>query len=152
MEEEMQKDQVVNHFEKDSHCQVFNGDIHGAVFAMPGSTVHQHTAQASDGNEPDGQPAPAPSAPADEGRTEELCHFIHPSVGSAQEWAVHDEVQRLVRRHGVQEICQYLQQMSSDHKLLLPQMPSVAYAELVRLGMPSGEGYSEKYFTKLYKK
>jgi hypothetical protein len=31
-------------------------------------------------------------------------------------------------------------------------MTSVAYVELVRMGMPNGEGYSEKYFAKHYKR
>ena len=43
----MEKDirnSVVNHFEPGSNCQVFNGDIRGCVFAMPGSTVTQQAA------------------------------------------------------------------------------------------------------------
>lgn len=35
---------VVNHFEAGSNCQVFNGDISGCVFAMPGSNVTQQAA------------------------------------------------------------------------------------------------------------
>ena len=38
---------VVNHFEAGSNCQVFNGDISGCVFAMPGSNVTQQAAPAS---------------------------------------------------------------------------------------------------------
>lgn len=33
---------VVNHFEAGANCQVFNGNITGCVFAMPGSTVTQN--------------------------------------------------------------------------------------------------------------
>ena len=40
MEENCKKN-VVNHFAADSNCQVFNGNITGCVFAMPGSTVCQ---------------------------------------------------------------------------------------------------------------
>ena len=40
MEENSQKS-VVNHFEAGSNCQVFNGNITGCTFAMPGSTVTQ---------------------------------------------------------------------------------------------------------------
>ena len=40
MEKDSQKN-VVNHFEAGSNCQVFNGNITGCVFAMPGSTVTQ---------------------------------------------------------------------------------------------------------------
>ena len=39
MEENSQKNHVVNHFEAGSNCQVFNGDVTGCVFAMPGSNV-----------------------------------------------------------------------------------------------------------------
>ena len=35
--------EVHNHFEAGANCQVFNGPISGAVFAMPGSTVNQYT-------------------------------------------------------------------------------------------------------------
>ena len=40
MEKDSQKN-VVNNFEAGSNCQVFNGNITGCVFAMPGSTVNQ---------------------------------------------------------------------------------------------------------------
>jgi hypothetical protein len=41
---------IVNHYEAGSNCQVFNGNISGCVFAMPGATVTQ-------------QPPPPPSKP-----------------------------------------------------------------------------------------
>ena len=59
-------------------------------------------------------------------------------------------MKRLVKCNGVQEICSYLKQMAAEKKVLLPQMPSVAYAELVRMGMPSGEGFNESTFRKYY--
>ena len=37
------KKNIVNHFEAGSNCQVFNGNITGCVFAMPGSTVNQNS-------------------------------------------------------------------------------------------------------------
>lgn len=43
MEKDSQKN-VVNHFAAGSNCQVFNGNITGCVFAMPGSTVTQQAA------------------------------------------------------------------------------------------------------------
>lgn len=43
MEKDSQKS-VVNHFEAGSNCQVFNGNITGCTFAMPGSTVTQQAA------------------------------------------------------------------------------------------------------------
>ena len=145
MEENHQEKQVVNHFAAGSNCQVFNGNITGCVFAMPGSTVTQ---QAAPCPEPQGEKQP--EEPIEEERNEELCHFIHPSVSSRQEWQVHDEVRRLASRQGIQEICRHLQQMRRDNKLLLPQSPSIAYEELVRMGMPSGNGFNESTFRKYY--
>ena len=46
MEENSQKN-VVNHFEAGSNCQVFNGNITGCTFAMPGSAVTQQCAPAA---------------------------------------------------------------------------------------------------------
>ncbi len=63
---------------------------------------------------------------------------------------IHEEIKRLVKRNGVQMICEYLQRMAREEKILLPPNPSTAYAELVRLGMPTGEGYSEKHFRNHY--
>lgn len=83
---------------------------------------------------------------------EELFHFIHPSIPEDQEWQIHQEVKRLVVRHGIQEICLYLYQMKKENKILLPQSLIVAYNELIRMGMPKGEGFSEKTFQKYYKK
>ena len=78
--------------------------------------------------------------------------FIHPSVDAEQEWQIHDEIARMVARQGIQEICRYLSQLSDEKKVLLPQNAEKAYNELVRLGMPDGEGYSLKTFTKYYKR
>ena len=82
---------------------------------------------------------------------EELFHFIYPSISGEEEWQIHEEVKRLVMHHGIQEICQYLYQMSQQKKILLPKMSSVAYPELVRMGMPTTAGYSEKNFNKYYR-
>ena len=102
---------------------------------------------------PKGKPAPAtvpePASNPSVHR-EELCHFIHPSVDSRQEWQVHNEVKRLASRQGIQDICRHLQQMRRENKLLLPQSPSIAYEELVRMGMPSGNGFNESTFRKYY--
>ena len=144
---------MINHFETGSNCQVFNGNITGCVFAMPGSTVTQQAAQPTDSCGAENR-ACTNELPAGDGqeRDEELFHFIHPLVDSAHEWQVHDEVKRLVRRQGLQEICRYLSQLSEAQKVLLPQNAEKAYNELVRLGMPDGEGYSLKTFTKYYKR
>ena len=55
-----------------------------------------------------------------------------------------------MKRQSIPDICQYLGKLASEEKILLPLMPSVAYAELVRMGMPNGEGFSEKHFKKHY--
>lgn len=81
---------------------------------------------------------------------EDLCRFIHPTLSGDAEMKVHDEIKKIVKRQGVQEICLYLQKMADDKKILLPQNPGVAYKELVRMGMPDGEGFGEKYFSKCY--
>ena len=78
--------------------------------------------------------------------------FVHPSVDVDEQWLVHDEIVRLVARQGIQEICKYLAKLSADEKVLLPQNAERAYNELVRLGMPDGEGYSLKPFTQYYKR
>ena len=81
---------------------------------------------------------------------EELFHFIHPSLDDEEGWKIHNEVKRLVARQGIQEICQYLSQLSAEKMILLPKMPSVAYEELVRMGMPSDGGFNENTFRKYY--
>ena len=75
---------------------------------------------------------------------DELFHFIHPSVNEDQEMKIHNEVKRLVKRQSIQMICQHLAHLQTEGKLLLPPNPSVIYKELARIGMPQGEGYSEK--------
>jgi hypothetical protein len=150
MEKKLQEERIVNHYEAGSNCQVFNGAITNCVFAMPGSNVTQQAVPS-----PPAAPSPETSSGGqarlrEEERDEELFHFIHPAVQREQEWAIHDEVKHLVVRHSIQDICQYLQQMASEMKILLPLMPSVAYAELVRMGMPQRVGYNENTFRKYY--
>ncbi len=81
---------------------------------------------------------------------EELFKFIHPAISDEDGVAIHNEVKRLVKRQSVQVICEYLQQMARDKKILLPHNPSSVYAELVRLGMSTGTGFSEKHFSNHY--
>ena len=54
MEKDGQKS-VVNHFAAGSNCQVFNGNITGCVFAMPGSTVTQESQGQVHDSQPDVQ-------------------------------------------------------------------------------------------------
>lgn len=82
---------------------------------------------------------------------EEKFHFIHPSMDEEQEKKIHNEVKRLVKRQGIQMICQHLAHMQSEGKLLLPPNPSAIYKELVRMGLPQGDGYSEKNFKNYYR-
>ena len=83
---------------------------------------------------------------------EELFHFIHPEVDDSEEVKIHQAVKKLVKRFGVKEICDYLSQMASEKKVLLPQKPNVAYDELVRMGMPNGERFALNTFEKYYRK
>ena len=85
-------------------------------------------------------------------RNEELFHFVHPEIEDEEAWQIHNSVKRLVTRQGIQEICNHLFEMKKDGKLLLPVSPMVAYEEVVRMGMPNGEGYSLKTFQRYYKK
>ena len=81
---------------------------------------------------------------------EEMFHFVHPSLDDEEGWKIHNEVKRLVKRQSIPDICQYLGQLASVNKILLPLMPSIAYTELTRMGMPNTGGFSEKYFKKHY--
>lgn len=83
---------------------------------------------------------------------DELFRFIHPAMDEQEEQKIHNQIVKLVKRQGVIEICRYLRVLEAENKVLLPQMASVAYTELKRIGMPQGEGYGEKYFMKHYNK
>lgn len=85
-------------------------------------------------------------------RNEELFHFVHPKLDETEAWRIHDAVKRIVKLQGIQMICQYLTQLKDEKKVLLPPNPSAAYAELVRMGMPDGEGFNETTFRKYYNK
>lgn len=85
-------------------------------------------------------------------RNEELFHFVHPELDEAEAWRIHDAVKRIVKLQGIQMICQYLLQLRNEKKVLLPPNPSAAYPELVRMGMPDGEGFNETTFRKYYNK
>lgn len=83
---------------------------------------------------------------------EELFKFIHPAISGEEEKQIHEQVKKLVARQGIQEICKYLKMLESEDKIFLPQSADVAYNELIRMGMPSGEGFNIKTFMKYYKK
>lgn len=146
MEENSMERHVINNFAEGSNCQVFNGDITGCVFAMPGSSVVQHGAKNTNDNDNEVE---FKGSKVQEFK-EELFHFVHPEIDDEEAWQIHNSVKRLVTRQSVQEICNHLLQMKKDGKLLLPVSPSTAYKELVRIGMPDGVGYNESTFRKYY--
>ena len=95
------------------------------------------------------------TAKAEEGRRkrdEERFHFVHPELADDEAWGIHDAVKRLVVYQRVPEICAYLRELKQKGKIMLPSVSAVMYKELVRLGMPTGEGYSEKHFSNSYTK
>ena len=85
-------------------------------------------------------------------RKEERFHYIHVEIEDEEAWRIHDAVKRIVKLQGIQMICQYLVQLKDEKKVLLPPNPSAAYTELVRMGMPDGEGFNETTFRKYYNK
>ena len=82
---------------------------------------------------------------------EERFHFIHPEIEDEEAWRIHNAIKRLVAYQKVPEICAYLKEQKQKSKLLLPPNPSFVYEELKRLGMPTGDGYGDKYFAACYK-
>lgn len=85
-------------------------------------------------------------------RNEERFHFVHPEVEDDEAWRIHDAVKRLVAHQRVPEICAYLKELKQKGKVMLPSISAIMYNELVRLGMPTGEGFSEKHFSNSYTK
>ena len=85
-------------------------------------------------------------------RNEERFHFVHPEVEDDEAWRIHDAVKRLVAHQRVPEICAYLKELRQKGKVMLPSISAIMYNELVRLGMPTGEGFSEKHFSNSYTK
>lgn len=82
----------------------------------------------------------------------ELFKFIRPELTDEEEQKIHKAVKKLVTRQGIQEICKYLNLLESKEMTFLPQSAETAYKELVRMGMPDGEGFNIKTFMKYYKK
>lgn len=127
-----------------------NGDVHitGGTFYQGGAKpLETQTNEAIADGATDGG-ASAQATPLEE----DLFHFVHPEVDEQEEVKVHQQVKRLVGRFGIKEICEYLTDMAASKKILLPQNVKVAYDELVRMGMPDGEGFAYKTFEKYYKR
>lgn len=89
---------------------------------------------------------------SEEERNEERFHFVHPEIEDEEAWRIHQAIKRLVAYQKIPEICAYLKELKQKGKVLLPSVSSVMYNELVRLGMPTGNSYSEKHFTNSYMK
>ena len=53
-------------------------------------SIDKATVKVDAKNDDTAAPAAEPSAGAEATSGDELCHFIHPSVGSDQEWLIHD--------------------------------------------------------------
>lgn len=75
--------------------------------------------------------------------------YIHPSITTDEDKRqVHCEVQNLVRRFSMADICRYLRQMCKEHRVYLNVKPEAMFVELHRLGMPdeTQTGFSYKNF------
>ncbi len=81
---------------------------------------------------------------------EELFHFIHPEVEDEEAVRIHMAIKRAVAYQRIPEICAYLKELKQKGKVMLPPSPIVMNKELVRLGMPNGKGFGEKYFCNIY--
>ena len=148
MEENSMERHVINNFAEGSNCQVFNGDITGCVFAMPGSSVVQHGAKNTNDNDNEVE---FKGSKVQEFK-EELFRFVHPEMEDDEARRIHNSIKRLVACQRVPEICAYLKELKQKGKVMLPSVSAVMYNELVRLGMPTSEGYSEKHFSNSYTK
>ena len=82
--------------------------------------------------------------------SEELFHFVHPEVDDGEARRIHESIKRLVKNHKVPEICTFLKELKDNKKILLPSTSDTMYEELVRLGMPTGEGFSKRHFGNNY--
>ena len=91
--------------------------------------------------------------PAEIVKPKEIFRFVHPALEEVEGWRVHREVERLVKRCDVQEICMRLSQLKKEGKVLLPQNTKNAHEELKRMGMPAEKtGFEYKTFCKYYNK
>lgn len=135
---------------KDMMGVTFTGNV---TFQGPMFDIHdnEHVHIGVDGL---GKGQSAPTEQVTEGNieqpNEDLFHFVHPEIEGEEAWKIHNAVKRLVKNQKVKEICSFLRDLKKQGRVLLPESPSVAYAELVRMGMPTGEGFSEKYFSACY--
>lgn len=83
---------------------------------------------------------------------EERFRFIHVEIEDEEAWRIHRAIKRLVVNYSIPDICEYLKELKKNGKVMLPSNSTLMYNELVRLGMPTGEGYTEKHFKNNYTK
>ena len=133
--------------EKHVEYEVGNVEEGGIGIMVNGMEVDIKDAKKLASHQVSGQVAPKNGEPK-----EELFKFIHPAITGDEERNIHEQVKKLVNRQGIQEICKYLTKLESEEKIYLPQSADTAYKELVRMGMPNGDGFSIKTFMKYYKK
>ena len=134
--------------EKTIHIDTINGDfcLNKYVYnadsrAADDAEMEVVSTQPNEVDEVKGQP-----------HDEDRFHFVHPELDDEEAWRIHRAIKRLVANYRIPEICAYLKEQKLNGKLMLPSNPSVMYSELVRLGMPNGEGFSEKNFSNSYLK
>lgn len=146
-----------NHYDhhKELHIDTVNGgDIGNLISAFFKDDAEE--ADFEEIKEETLQPAPVnaeelPTSKPQE-RNEERFHFVHPEIDDDEAWRIHDAVKRLVAHQKVPEICAYLKELKQKRKALLPSASAAMYKELVRLGMPTSDGFSEKHFSNIYTK
>lgn len=70
---------------------------------------------------------------------EEIFKYVHPSLDDEAAWKVHNEVKRLVRRQGIQEICRYLKELAAEDshfdilkKIDFPKIEIIGLDEIIQ--------------------
>lgn len=88
---------------------------------------------------------------SEEAVQKELFRFVHPALDEDEGWKVHREVENLVKRFDLQDICERLNQLKKEGKVLLPSNTTNALKELQRMGLPTEKrGFDYKTFSKKY--
>ena len=78
-----------------------------------------------------------------------LSFLIHVAKTNEEAQEIDNELKRLAQFPSVAEICAHLKVMAKEKKIMLPEAKK-AYNEMVRLGMSTGRGFSEKTFVNNY--
>ena len=135
---------IINHFH-----------IHGDYIAFVGNERSQGSLNAAavqpndEPAAPDGEVAAKDILPIPPEEDIPFFKYIHPSITTDEDKRqVHCEVQNLVLRFSMADICRYLRQMCKEHRVYLNVKPEAMFVELHRLGMPdeTHTGFSYKNF------